>query len=433
MEPSREVQPGTVNGRVSVGAYEHGSRQQAQRPFPGSKQSGLRSLVIFHSADVSGPSRSLEAELRWLAEQGPMGVLLPEHGALKHTFGALADVSVKSFSTLTVPGSPMALGRAGQTFWRTVREIRAEINRFAPDLILLSSALLTAPMLAARLEGIKPLTYAGEIIDEPRRPSLLRTFVGGAVLDFASRSSTGVIACSDRVGRQYSRRGASPVELVRPPIARRYEEGDGQRLRRELEIDPDVPVIASVGALSHGRGQDVLIRSMEEIRGVIDDAILVVVGKPHLRDVDQTYASHLKLLADQVAPGAVRFAGFRERVEDAYAASFVVVNPTRAEGFGRVAFEAALAGRPVVSTNVGAIPEVLRDEVDALLVPPDSPGHIADAVVRLHRDEVLSRRLSNSGSAKARRELCPDDSLRAFKEIVVSSVCRSHRERLTAS
>ena len=138
-------------------------------------------------------------------------------------------------------------------------------------------------------------------------------------------------------------------------------------------IPSDAPLIVVVGAITNGRGQDVLVQALPAIRRSIPDAHLAIVGEPHPRELDREYQRDLAGLGESPARGVVTFTGFEERIEDAYAAASVVVNPTRYEGFGRVASKRSVAGRPVVSTSVGAVPELLRDGVDALLVPSDRP------------------------------------------------------------
>ena len=57
------------------------------------------------------------------------------------------------------------------------------------------------------------------------------------------------------------------------------------------------------------------------------------------------------------------------------------------------------AGLPVVTTNVSGIPELVSDGVTGLIVPPDDPVRTADALLRLHRDRDLARRLATAGQA----------------------------------
>ena len=108
-------------------------------------------------------------------------------------------------------------------------------------------------------------------------------------------------------------------------------------------------MIASVGYLTEGRGQDLLIRAMPEILAEHPDARCVIVGDPFPRPQDLAYRQHLVgLIAQLRLQDRVLLAGHVEDVADVYAAADVIVNPARFnEPFGRVPFEAAVAGQPV--------------------------------------------------------------------------------------
>jgi glycosyltransferase involved in cell wall biosynthesis len=145
----------------------------------------------------------------------------------------------------------------------------------------------------------------------------------------------------------------------------------------------------------------------------------VIVGDPHPRGADHAYRAELHDLARRLGVfDALVFTGHVESLGDVYAAADVVVNPTRREAFGRVSAEALLAGRPVVATRVEAVPEVLRDGVDGLLVAPDSPVDLADAIARMLEDEHLAARLVASGAERVRREFTPERSLARFAAAV---------------
>lgn len=383
-----------------------------------------------HLPDISGPSRSLENELEWLAGRGELEVFLPGDGRLRLDFARFAQVRTLGYSTLTVPDGPDSLIPAIRGFRREVRSLRAAIRRAQPDLVIVTSALLPSALLAAWIEGVRSILYAGEILDEPRVASRPRALAGGALLRLAARSATAVIACSDRVARQYTARGAKNVTTIHPPIGSRYVDGDGNRFRRTHGIKADAPLIVAVGAISYGRGQDVLIRALPAIRRSLPEVHLAIVGEPHPRELDGEYARDVVRLRDALVPGAVTFTGFEENVEDAYAAASVVVNPARYEAFGRVAFEALLAGQPVVATSIGAVPELLRNDVDAILVPSERPRALADAVARVLSDGDLASRLADSGGARA-REMNPSASLAAF-EVEIDKLLRRRAEHTVA-
>jgi glycosyltransferase involved in cell wall biosynthesis len=85
----------------------------------------------------------------------------------------------------------------------------------------------------------------------------------------------------------------------------------------------------------------------------------------------------------------------------------VLVHPARWEGFGLVLLEAMRAGLPIVATRVGAIPEVVRDGVTGLLVPPDDPAALAQAIARLCADAGAAARMGSAGFERLREEFSP--------------------------
>jgi glycosyltransferase involved in cell wall biosynthesis len=75
------------------------------------------------------------------------------------------------------------------------------------------------------------------------------------------------------------------------------------------------------------------------------------------------------------------------------------------DGIPNVLAEAMAAGAPVVTTPISGIPEIVRDGVNGLLVKPDDPTAVADAVVRLREDDGFAARISAEAAATVRREL----------------------------
>jgi len=76
--------------------------------------------------------------------------------------------------------------------------------------------------------------------------------------------------------------------------------------------------------------------------------------------------------------------------------------PSRSEGFGRANLEAMAAGKPVVSTRVGGIPEVVSDGETGLLVPPGDRAALAGAIIRLGEDQDLRRQMGAAGRRRAK-------------------------------
>jgi glycosyltransferase involved in cell wall biosynthesis len=90
----------------------------------------------------------------------------------------------------------------------------------------------------------------------------------------------------------------------------------------------------------------------------------------------------------------VHFPGYAPAMAEVYQDLDVVVIPSLSEGSPNVLLEAMAAARPVVATRVGGIPSVADDGVHALLVPPNDPGRLADAMATLVSSGELRQRLA---------------------------------------
>ena len=91
------------------------------------------------------------------------------------------------------------------------------------------------------------------------------------------------------------------------------------------------------------------------------------------------------------------FLGFQKDVGPFYAAFDALLLPSISEGTPVSAIEALAAGRPVVATRVGGVPDVVRDGEDGLLVEPGAIDDLAERLARLARDPALRERMGTSG------------------------------------
>jgi phosphatidylinositol alpha-1,6-mannosyltransferase len=149
------------------------------------------------------------------------------------------------------------------------------------------------------------------------------------------------------------------------------------------------------------KGVDTLLSAWPAILAQVPEAELVVIGEGPDRARLDGMARSLGL------NGRVRFLGAvsDEHLARCYAEAAVFALPSRyrvgpraeGEGFGLVLLEAAAMGLPVVAGRSGAVPEVVRDGETGLLVDPEDPRAVAEAVVRLLADRDLARRLGETG------------------------------------
>jgi glycosyltransferase involved in cell wall biosynthesis len=381
---------------------------------------GGRTLAVFHLAETSGPSVSLRDTLAWLAGAAPVDVLVPGPGRVAEDFGAFAEVTVLDYDRVTLPGGPVSAARSAWRLGRDFRALRGHIRATRPARVIAVTATLPTALLAARAERVPALLYAAEVL--PRGPGVRRR-AGGRLLTRLNRKlADGIVSCSEVVAREFAGRRALPAATVHPPIGPEYQGGDGAALRRRHGIDPGARCIALVGAISVGRGHDVLMRALPALLGRFPDLRTLLVGAPHPGPADLSYMEGVMALARRLGvEDSLVWTGFVEDVADVYAAADAVVNPARREAFGRVAAEALMAGCPVVSTSAEAIPEVLRDGVDALLVGPESPDALAAALIRVLEDGALAAALVAAGRARVRSEFSLQRSLEGFASVLIAA------------
>jgi glycosyltransferase involved in cell wall biosynthesis len=165
-------------------------------------------------------------------------------------------------------------------------------------------------------------------------------------------------------------------------------------VREELGIGSEAPVLIAAGRLVPVKGLDQLLAALPGVRETLPLVQVLIVG-------DGPERSRLEQQANELGvSSAVRFCGHRQDIYDLVAASDVLVLPSFAEGLPMVILEAMALGTPIVASQVGGLPEVLRDGQSALLVPPGSPVALGQACARL-----LSRRDEARAMARAARQV----------------------------
>ena len=167
-----------------------------------------------------------------------------------------------------------------------------------------------------------------------------------------------------------------------------------------------------VGVLEPYKNIDGLAAAWRLAKPRVGDATLCIVGTGSRRSVVE------ELVRDGLATWSERLS--TDEVAAALDDASFLVLPSRSEGMGRVVIEAHLRGRPVIGADVGGIPDLVRDGVDGVLVPPE-PEALADALVRLLNDRSeLERLAAASRHAGERWVVSPTDYARCVRDLVVS-------------
>ena len=171
--------------------------------------------------------------------------------------------------------------------------------------------------------------------------------------------------------------------------------------RRQAGLPAGCPVIGGLGRLAAGRvkGFDLLLIAAQLLQQSFPALHTLVVGdgprRPFLEDIAERLGIRSR----------VHFVGTAEDVRVPLAAMDVFVFPSRwPEGFGLTLIEAMAAGKAVIGTRMGAVGDIIRHEVDGLLVPPEHPVALAEAIARLLGQRDVAQRLGQSAQTRVREQ-----------------------------
>ncbi len=173
-------------------------------------------------------------------------------------------------------------------------------------------------------------------------------------------------------------------------------------------------VFGFVGRWERAKGVQELAAAWPTVAAALPGARLVVAGLPG----DPEERGGLR------GDPCVTWRDFQQEIPALMKALDVLVLPSHREGFGLVLVEAMAAGAAVIASDTSAIPEIVTDGVEGLLVPPRDPAALAAAMLRLGSDPALRRRMGEAGHAAARSrfsaERMLDEHDRLLREVIRS-------------
>ena len=172
---------------------------------------------------------------------------------------------------------------------------------------------------------------------------------------------------------------------------------DVEAIRRSLAIGPKELVVGTVGWLLPIKGPMYLLRAMARVWQTYPDTRLVFAGKGELERALKKEAQEMG------ASDRVLFLGWRDDIPEVMHMMDVFVLPSLNEGMGRVLVEAMAAGRPVVASNIGGIPDLVSHGENGLLVPAGDVAALARGIRSLLANSAQRKELGEQGKKTADR------------------------------
>ena len=159
--------------------------------------------------------------------------------------------------------------------------------------------------------------------------------------------------------------------------------------RKSCGIPESAFVVGMVGRISEQKAPDVFIKAAKQIKQKIPEACFMIVGDGPDREMIEEYARENNI--------ALFISGWVENASDYISLFDVALLLSRWEGIGLAIPEYMLACKPVVVSRVYAIPEIVKDTENGLLVKPDDIDGTSNAVLELYKEGALQMKLRNKG------------------------------------
>lgn len=388
----------------------------------------MKVLRIIARLNVGGPARHVVSLDRGLRARGHETLLV--HGAVDEGEASLEHLTTEcGVPTLRIEelGRRVKLWSDARAFVRLARVIFRE----QPDVVHTHTA---------KAGALGRLAAAGYNATRARRRRavVVHTFHGHVLQGYFSRAGTTTVRAVERLLARFTDRIVTISPSQYDDIVQRYRVGSsdrtvvvplgleldflrgnlsGRSLRPELGIREGAIVFGYVGRLVPIKDVPTLVRAFVRVVQALPDAHLLIVGdgpaRPEIEALVDASALHLR----------VRLLGWREDLDRIYGTIDVGVISSRNEGTPVALIEAMAAGRPVVATRVGGVPDVVAHDETGLLVPPGDVEALSGAMIRLGRDAECRSRLgtrARAASTRFRQERLVEDIENLYRDALVA-------------
>jgi glycosyltransferase involved in cell wall biosynthesis len=243
--------------------------------------------------------------------------------------------------------------------------------------------------------------------------------------ELIARCASAMIVVSGEARRRMIEIERIPPErlVLLPNGIRPLPPSDGHAVRAELGVGEDDPVIGTVCIIRAEKALDVLLRAAALLIRDFPRLRVLIVGDGPDRERAEAVAHQLGL------EGRVLVTGHRTDVPDLLAAMDVAVLSSDYEGSPLSMLEFMDAGKPIVATRVGGIPEAIEEGVHGVLVPPRDEAGLATALREVLRDPDAAREMGARARDRCRREFSLDHTVESLELLYEQLHSQRHDNR----
>lgn len=296
---------------------------------------------------------------------------------------------------------------------KRIKDIVKQIKKASPDGILITGLQLSGfhVALASLISGVRTriVIIRGSSTEAISFPFIKRICIG--ILEYLT---LGMSTAFYGVSNYASQLSAAPrfrkknrgyvynipcINMPTSPFA-----------KRELGLDESDILISTSGRITKEKGFEVLLHTIKKIS---DPKIkFIIIG-------DGEYLTEMKKAIKTIQrENSVIFTGYTSRVMDYIYASDIFVLPTLHETLSVSLLEAASLSKPLISCNVGGVPEIIENNVNGLLVSPSQPSELAEAILKLSNNERMRSKFGKAAKKTVDTKFAKDKLINQVRDIL---------------
>lgn len=368
-------------------------------------------IRILHVAQAAGGvDRYIRMLLKYLDKEKFENILVCSQDFREEDYRGLVDSFEQIEMTRAIGGNDL----------KAIKAVRNLIKRYNPDIVYAHSSKAGAIARVADIGLKNRCVYNPHGWAFNMRCSAKKKAMYTAIEKIAAPFCDKIICISDAekqsaLDKKICREDKLQVIFNGVDIET-YENGvHGAVKRRDLNIPEDAFVVGMVGRISPQKAPDVFVKMAKQVKDEVPNAHFIIVGNGNQEDEIRKYAE------DNGFSDSLHITGW---VDDpmSYVELFdVACLLSRWEGFGLVLPEYMMAGKPIVATRVDAIPNIICNNENGLLVDADDPISASKAVLRIYLDERFKSTLIKAGRETVNKKYdirrVSEESAKMFEEL----------------
>jgi len=232
-------------------------------------------------------------------------------------------------------------------------------------------------------------------------------------------SSKIIFVDKDTMNKLMDKDELKKVELVYNGVdTSHFRPEKSELLIKSFKIEPDNKLIGYIGLITDRKGIEYLVKAFEKVKQEYKRCKLIIIGG-YKKEDEFYYKKLLELIKTLNLESDVYFTGTIWDIKDAINNLDIIVLPSLEERCSRVLLESISCARPVVATNVGGNPEIIKDGFNGLIVQPADNDELAKSILKFLTNEKLAEQMGINGRLIAEKYFDININIQKIKKIYV--------------